>query len=474
MGKYKKLISNFVIFFIGNMGSRVIQFIFIPLYTYWLSTTEYGIIDTLVITVSLIGPFASLTIHDALLRFILGDRKKTASYYTTSIVIWIVGSVISILSYIPFSYVEIVKPYWMQFYLYLVLSNLYAIQTSYLRGEEKNKLYSIIGILFTLLQVSMIVLFIAHWQQGVVGYLYAQDIAFAVAIVLSVLFSGSWKSFKLSACNMSDTCGMLRYSIPLVPNAVMWWIINSSDKYMIMYFISASANGIYSIAAKIPTVVNVIYQVFLMAWQISAVDEYQNNGSKEFYSRVYRGLVSGLFLFASVVFVLIKPVVFLFLEESYWDAWKYIPFLFISAIFSSLAGYYGTFYVAYQKTKGALRTSAVCALCNIVLNYILLKQAGVVGVAIATMISFIVLYIYRVKDTSKLVRIPTEWKTVLFNTIVLFIQTIGMFMLDGVLLVIIESIVFIIDVFINWKMLREIYNLLRGFLGRRKSGKIAI
>lgn len=333
------------------MGSRIIQFIFIPLYTYWLSTTEYGIIDTLVITVSLVGPFATVTIQDALLRFLLGDRKKAASYYTTSVIIWLIGSLVFVLSYIPFSYIEIVKPYWLQFYLYLVLSNLYAIQTSYLRGTEKNKLYSAIGVLFTLLQVSLIILFVARLKQGIAGYLYAQNFAFASVIILSVFLSGSWKYFKLSACNKSDVRSMLNYSIPLVPNAIMWWIINSSDKYMIMYFISASANGIFSISAKIPTVVNVVYQIFLMAWQISAVDEYKNRDSGTFYSRIYRCLVSGLFLFASIIFIFIKPAVFILLEESYWDAWKYIPILFIGAIFSSLAGYYGTFYVAYKKNE---------------------------------------------------------------------------------------------------------------------------
>lgn len=456
------------------MGSRIIQFIFIPLYTYWLSTTEYGIIDTIVITVSLVGPFASLTIQDALLRFLLGERKKAPSFYTTSIVIWFIGSMIFLLSYIPFSYIEVVRPYWLQFYLYLILSNLYAIQTSFLRGKEKNKLYSVIGVLFTLLQVSLIVLFVARWKQGVAGYLYAQDIAFAVAIFISIVLSGSWRCFKPSACNKSDVCSMLNYSIPLVPNAIMWWIINSSDKYMIMYFISASANGIFSIAAKIPTVINVVYQIFLMAWQISAVDEYKNQDSKVFYSRIYRCLVSGLFLFASLIFIFIKPAVYFLLEESYWEAWKYIPILFISAIFSSLAGYYGTFYVAYQKTKGALRTSAVCAVCNIVLNYVLLMKGGVVGVALATMFSFILLHIYRVKDTAKLVRIPSEWKTILLNTVGLLLQTLSMFRFDGTLLVIIEVVLCIVVVAVNLRMIKEALRVIRQFLRRTRNEKNTI
>lgn len=127
----------------------------------------------------------------------------------------------------------------------------------------------------------------------------------------------------------------------------------------------------------------------------------------------------------------------------------------------------GHFMSHTKKTKGALRTSAVCAICNIVLNYVLLMKFGVVGVAVATMASFILLHIYRVKDTARLVRIPSEWKTILCNIVALFIQTLCMFRFDGAILIIIEATVCVAVIAINRRIINETLGVIRLILRRR-------
>ena len=59
---------------------------------------------------------------------------------------------------------------------------------------------------------------------------------------------------------------MLRYSVPLVPNAISWWIANVSDRLLILYFLGSAMNGIYAAANKIPTIYTTFFSVYNLAW----------------------------------------------------------------------------------------------------------------------------------------------------------------------------------------------------------------
>lgn len=75
---------------------------------------------------------------------------------------------------------------------------------------------------------------------------------------------------------------ILKYSIPLVPNSLMWWIMAAGDKYIINYFLGDSANGIYSLALKIPQIINMVYSLFVQAWQMSAIEVESSEDKKDF------------------------------------------------------------------------------------------------------------------------------------------------------------------------------------------------
>ena len=77
--KYKKLVKNSVVFFIGNLGSKVITFLIVPFYTYYLTTAEYGTADLVTTTVNLLVPFAMVGMNEAVLRFTVSKEVEFAS-----------------------------------------------------------------------------------------------------------------------------------------------------------------------------------------------------------------------------------------------------------------------------------------------------------------------------------------------------------------------------------------------------------
>ncbi|MEM2146385.1 MAG: NosD domain-containing protein, partial [Candidatus Jordarchaeaceae archaeon] len=100
---------------------------------------------------------------------------------------------------------------------------------------------------------------------------------------------------------------MLRYSLPLVPNGLMWWIMNVSDRYMLTFFLGYSATGLYSVSAKFPTIISLLYGIFFQAWQLSAMQEFGKEDFEVFFNRVFQIISGGLFIITSWFLVFIKP-----------------------------------------------------------------------------------------------------------------------------------------------------------------------
>ena len=243
---------------------------------------------------------------------------------------------------------------------------------------------------------------------------------------------------------------------------------------MILYFLSPEANGVFAIASKIPLVINVAYSIFLMAWQISVVEERNQEGKENFYHMIYLCMISGLFIFASFIMIFIKPAILTFLSDGYNETWKYIPLLLISAIFTCLAGYYGSFYVAFKKTGGALKTSMVCAMVSICLNLFLIRYIGLLGVAMSNLISFLTLYVYRIIDTKRFLIIKPESVLVLCNTAILITQTFIIYFLDGYVAFLILIFLFVLMTFINRSLLVKIVAILKEIVQKKYYGKNSV
>ena len=78
---------------------------------------------------------------------------------------------------------------------------------------------------------------------------------------------------------------MIKYSKNFVLNSISWWINNASDKYILLLFYDLDITGIYSVAYKIPTIIEFVQAIYSQAWQISAIKEYNKNIKKRTNTR---------------------------------------------------------------------------------------------------------------------------------------------------------------------------------------------
>ena len=134
---------------------------------------------------------------------------------------------------------------------------------------------------------------------------------------------------------------MLRYSIPLIPTTVFWWITSASDRYMITAMLGGDANGVYAVANKLPTILTLLSGVLMQAWQYSAVQESKSELSEQaqFYTNVWLALFSALFLAASVLVAFSRVEIRVLADAAYFAAWRYVPPLCAAMLFCAFTSF---------------------------------------------------------------------------------------------------------------------------------------
>ena len=240
--KNKKLLNNTFLFLLGNIGSKFIQFILVPLYTYTLSTAEYGITEIVLTAINFLFPVFSMSIADGFLRFGLSKDYDKDKITSICIKITMVGSVISIIC-TPLLSINSTLSTYMIFFLTILNLRMYRDLLSIrLKVLDKNKMYAIDSILYTFsLCISNVIMLIVL-KQGINGYF----ISYIVANIISIIFLMCNSEYKLkSLTEKSDketTKKLIKYSLPMIINAIAWWITTAADKFMLQYMMNDSGS----------------------------------------------------------------------------------------------------------------------------------------------------------------------------------------------------------------------------------------
>lgn len=404
MNKYQKLMMNTVLFALGTFGSKLLVFLLMPFYTRVLTTSDYGTVDLIVQLSNLLSPVISVGITNGIIRFGLDQSTDKREVFTTGVATFAVGFGIFLLLAPLLEQTPLFGENSLYIYAYVLMSTLRALCSQFVRSLKKVRLYTIDGVLSTVTVILFNLVFLLGMEMGIHGYL--------LATILSDFCSCL---FLFWACDLHrylrfrflrrDTAGpMLRYSIPMIPNTIFWWITNVSDRYMVAWMIDESANGLYAASYKIPTIVTLVSGIFMDAWQISAVSEDAKSREK-FFSRVFASYQAVVFLVMSGLILCAKLIMYFMVAPSYYQAWEYVPFLVLATGFSCLVTFLGSIYMVQKNSPMALLTTIVGAALNVVANFFLIPAYGPGGAAFATFLSYLVVFVLRAVTTRRFLKI---------------------------------------------------------------------
>lgn len=420
--KYKTLINDTLIFALGSIGSKLILFFLVPLYTNCLTQEQYGTSELVFTLAQIFIPIISLVIFDAVIRFGLERREHPENVFITAICVWIVGAFISFLL-LPLSKFNCTLHEWKWYLYFYVISNiLLSIELNYIKVKGNNFLYSIICIIQTLCLAGLNIYLLLVKKTGVSGYLLSNNLSCIVCVVCAFVLGRLHIDLKKGKFEPKLTKQMVFYSAPLIFNNLAWWVIQSSDKVMIQYIVGSAALGLYSVATRIPSLINVVVSVFQQSWGISAIIEMDSDKDNEFYANVFKIYTCVIFFACILLNSIIKYFMKFYVNNDYYIAWQYTPLLVCSAGFSAVAAYYGSVYGALKKSFNNMVTTVTSGIINIIINMFLIPKIGVMGAVIGTLVSYCYLAYVRMFDCLRYIKIKVESRIILFDSILIIIH----------------------------------------------------
>lgn len=418
--KFKRLINNSFLFAIGNLGSKLITFIMLPLYTAHLSSEDFGISDLILTTVTLLLPIVTLSIYEAVLRFSMEKDSNRIKIFTNSLSITVLSSAILGILLLPFQFY--INNYIIYVVLILIAQLFQTLFSQYAKSINQVKVFAFNGILLTLFTASLNIICLLVFNMGIKGYLYSILFANILSNLYLWITLKLYKDVSLQQIDYKFTMRMIRYSIPLIPNSIALWINNVANRYFILYYLTPAANGLFAVANKIPTLLGVLNSIFFQAWQMSAIEEFQSKDKDKFYSKSFYLYSQFMFVGSMFLLLILQPLVKFLVDNEFYISWKYIPLLIIGVLYSSFSSFFGQYYIAAKKTTGVFTTTILGAAINIIANFIFIPHLGLQGAGLSSAISFLSIWLIRVFDTQKLVKTTINWNNMILNNIFLMIQ----------------------------------------------------
>ncbi len=421
--KYKKLSVNVAAITIGYSASKILSFLIIPVYTAVLTTQEYGVVDTLSTTTNLLYPFFTLMISEAVLRFVLDKTGDQRQIFSIGFWITVFGFAVMLLFSPVYFLFDGLQGYYWYFLSYYFIISLETVLNYYLRGTERVGLYAFNGFLVTLLYLIFNIVFLLVLKIGAQGYFLALILSYFLGCVFV------WCRAKLYRNLISPRRldrglirRMVRYSVPMLPNAISLWISTSAGKYIIIFFHGYALAGVYAVSQKIPSLFAMIGTVFMGAWQISAVEDFGSEESRLFFSDIYRKYSSMNTVVLSAFICGTQLLSWILYSGDYYQGWVYTPVLLYSFLFHAMSGFLGTIYTSAKETRFLFGSAVAAEVVDIVLNFLLIPGFGAMGAAWAILISYFVMWLVRLIDSKRFFRLDINLKKDTLSYILILLQ----------------------------------------------------
>lgn len=446
--KNKTLLIGTITYAIGNFGTKILSFLIVPLYTFYITPSDLGDYDLLMTTVSLLSPLLTMKISDATYCWLIKDVSNSPDYLGATYKLLFRNCIFfSVILLVINHFITIWNCYY--FILILIGDRVLECVQKLLRGLKKQKLFAVSGIIYTGLLVIANLIKICMLHQGVTALL--QSVVFAQIVTIIFII---WKEKSLRVVNWKNRIKhrqlqkeFMKYSAPLVPSALSWWVMSASDRYVIRLFLGKAANGIFAVAGKFPSILQTLFTMFNNAWTDMALAELgKGKQTEEYVADLFRKLYCFSF---SVVFGLIpftKIVTQIILGVEYQSASIYIGILYLGTVFQGFSSFCSIGYLQQKTTGGAARTSMYGAIVNLVVDIFAMKYIGLFAASVSTFIGFFVMWIARMYDIrySFPIRIKKkEFSIYLIMSIILAIVSIWSSLMIDILLCVCAGIWFI-------------------------------
>ena len=284
--------------------------------------------------------------------------------------------------------------YYIQAGSFLILLNVIeSISLFYFRVFRQIKKFSYLT-LFEAFGKLFFILILLKMGYGLLGVIVATLLVQIFIFLISLLVIISQIGFVIPRFTYIKE--YLQFSLPLTPNALIRWVTESSDRYLVTYFLGLGQVGVYSAACSIGNLI----QLFVSPLQLILLPELSKlfDEDKIDQVRIYMSHSLRYFLLITIPAVfglsaLAKPLLGIFTTQDFLSGWLVIPIIALSGLLAGIFQIFVNIMFLVKETKSTTYINIVAAVSNVLLNLLLIPSIGIIGAALSTLISYFLMIV---------------------------------------------------------------------------------
>lgn len=417
MNKTKRFGLTVLVFILGNVLSKLITFFFLPLYTANLPPADYGNYDLIITIMNFLSPLIFFQIWDGMYRFSF-DKKNNNDKQTVisnAFIVFALGCGIYLLGSLIFGLVSVLNGFipLYRFFLIIIYAFFYSFTLVFCYASRvylKNTLFAISGLANTIVVMVLNLILILVCKMGVDALYIGAIAGYIVQILVLEIPGGYLRKVTFKVVDKDLIKKMIKFSIPLCIATASYWLLSGFTKVCIVIYLGDEGNGYYAVANRFGSLITLVITAFQYAWNEIAYIMSEEDDRKKKYNVCLNVIIKVIVCLSGCLIIGIKIIFPYFIDPSYSAALDIIPATVVGVAFNSLATFIATIFMSEKNTPFVMISTFIAAALNVVGGLLFTKFFGLQGALIALAVSFIILTVFRLFKSRKMIDFKLDWK----------------------------------------------------------------
>jgi len=421
----KKIFSHSLIYGVGNILNRFLGFLLLPIYTHYFDPQQFGVFSLVYAFWFIATVFYLFGMETAFQKYFVeakDDEKRKKIFGSSWILVFCSSLALSLIIYFispSISYLLTGNPHHSHLIqllaILLFIDALSRFPMIILNAQERSKIYTLINISTVIVNIFFNVLFIIIYQWSIEAIFYSFIISYSYQLVISFIFCYKFFSFKFDKAQIKE---LTSFGITFLFYGLFLISLDLIDRFFLRYYWGEDIVGIYSACYRIGVAMNLVISGFRTAWIPFFLKLKDDENNKEIFSQIFTYFTYGGMMLFLIVSLFASDIVriqigdFSFLGQKYWGGMSIVPYILLAYFFFGLftnlniASYYE------NKIKYLIYSTLAGCISNIVFNFILIPRISIIGAALATLLSYYIMFIVLYYFSQKIYYIQYEWNKI--------------------------------------------------------------
>jgi O-antigen/teichoic acid export membrane protein len=436
LSKFRTLLGHTLIYGLGNYGIKVVGFLLIPMYTRFLTPTDYGVMALVSMYTQAMFVFMNLGQSVSLFRFYYDHDSAEGRARVVAAALWIVLLFAVPLAVVPFLFPTFLARLLLDdpalWYLMWIATGtvlakvLLRMPFSIMRANGESKRYATWSFVRNGTATVLAVILVAGYLLGATGVVLSQFLGEAL---ICILLAGMTFPMLRVGIHWKDIREQLIFGLPLVPAGIASFGMDLADRWFLRHYYSVAEVGIYSLGYRFGEILIFVVTAFQLSWPQFLFSHRKDANAPELYAHMTRYyLVTILFLWLGLA-TFAPELIRLMATPAYYGAAVVIPVISLAMALDGMAFMFNIGQLFMKRTIYRSITVCVSALVNLGFNFLLIPRYGTMGAAWATFAGFAVQAFLTLAISQRLYHVPYRYGPLAWATGL----AVGIYLVSGVI-----------------------------------------